>query len=187
MSADTRHRRIDLSYTKFNNTDPSRENLTSTLTTQPPPFRSLNNDILFPSNLTELEKDTNGTFREEFDIEETLVPRMYQEKLTVSTATLSVSYCVVICALFVLINAQQRFDGDFMGGLLHALAIIILTVTILMVVTTNIVWPRLWYAGFGAFFLWFFHRMVVFPLIALLFPFKMFSSTTQTESLVTER
>ena len=187
MSADTRHRRMDLRYTKFNDTDPLRENLTSTWTSQPPPFRSLNNDILFPSNLTELEKDTNGTFKEEFDIEETVVPRMYQDKLTVSTATLSVSYCVVICGLFVLINAQQRFDGDFMGGLLTALAIIILTVTCLMVVTTNIVWPRLWYAGFGAFFLWFFHRMVVFPLIALLFPFKMFSSTTQTESLVTER
>ena len=71
-----------------------------------------------------------------------------------------------------------------MGGLLHALVIIILTVFCLMVVTRNIVWPRLWYAGFGAFFLWFFHRMVVFPLIALLFPFKMLSSTTQTENLV---
>ena len=81
----------------------------------------------------------------------------------------------------------ERYDGDCMGGLLHALVIIILTVFCLMVVTRNIVWPRLWYAGFGAFFLWFFHRMVVFPLIALLFPFKMFSSTTQTENLVAVR
>ena len=180
MSADTGQRRVNLRYTKFNNTDPWRENLTNT--TQPPPLRSLNYDILFPSNMTDLENDTN----EELGFEDT-VPRMYQQKLMVSTATLSVSYCVVICGIFVLINAQQRFDGDFMGGLLHALVIIILTVMCLMVFTRNIVWPRLWYAGFGAFFLWFFHRMVVFPLIALLFPFKMFSSTTQTETLVLER
>lgn len=185
MSADTRQRRVNLSYTQFNNTeDPWRENLTNT--TQPPPLRSLNYDILFPSNMTELENETSETFNEELGFEET-VPRMYQQKLMVSTATLSVSYCVVICGIFVLINAQQKFDGDFMGGLLHALVIIILTVMCLMVFTRNIVWPRLWYAGFGAFFLWFFHRMVVFPLIALLFPFKMFSSTTQTETLVLER
>ena len=178
MSADPRHRRMAHSYTRFNKTDLGRENVT--VTTQPTPLRSLNNNILFAtlqSNLTELDNDTTESFYEE------VVPSMYQQKLMVSTSTLAVSYCVIICFIFVLINVQERYDGDCMGGLLHALVIIILTVFCLMVFTRNIVWPRLWYAGFGAFFLWFFHRMVVFPLIALLFPFKMFSSTTQTENL----
>ena len=183
MSADTRNRRMTYSfYNRYNKSNLLRrkENLTYA---QSPPFRSLNNDILFPSdpqsNLSMVDNDSES--REEFGTEE--VSDLFHHELVVSTATLAVSYCIIICGVFVLINTQNRFDGDFMGGLLHALAIIILTVILVMVATRNIVWPRLWYAGFGAFFLWFFHRMVVFPLIALLFPFKMFS-TTQTEEIV---
>ena len=68
MSADPRHRRMEHIYTRFNKTVPGRDNVT--VTTQPTPLRSLNNNILFAtSNLTELDNDTTETFYEEFGIE----------------------------------------------------------------------------------------------------------------------
>ena len=108
MSADPRHRRMAHSYTRINNSDPGRENVT--VTTQPTPLRSLNNNILFAtlqSNFTELDNDSIETFNEKFEIEEA-VPSMYQQELMVSTSTLAVSYCVIICFIFVLINAQAQ-------------------------------------------------------------------------------
>ena len=108
MSADPRHRRMAHSYTRINNSDPGRENVT--VTTQPTPLRSLNNNILFAtlqSNFTELDNDSRETFNEKFEIEEA-VPSMYQQELMVSTSTLAVSYCVIICFIFVLINAQAQ-------------------------------------------------------------------------------
>ena len=112
MSADPRHRRMAHSYTRINNSDPGRENVS--VTNQSTPLRSLNNNILFAtlqSNLSDLDNDTRETFNEEFGIEEA-VPRMYQQELMVSTSTLAVSYCVIICFIFVLINAQAQLKFE---------------------------------------------------------------------------
>ena len=148
--------------------------------------RSLQNDELFSeleSNKTSVEEDhdneTDTYFESPIGEEEDI----FDMDLKVSTATLAVSYCIVVCVFFLFISLQHRFDGDFMGGLVHAIVIISLTIVVLMIFTRNIVWPRLWYAGFGAFFLWFFHRMVVFPLIALIFPFKMYQTSPTPEDI----
>ena len=59
-----------------------------------------------------------------------------------------------------------------MGGLVHSLLVIVITVVMTMSISPPILWPQLWYGGVSSYFLWFFHRMVVFPLIAVIFPFN---------------
>ena len=135
-------------------------------------------DFLFPlsNNLTEKnltnQIGSDDTFLENEDDDWSGISVINNIDLDLSTATLAVMFCVVVCIYFVLISLQSKFDADFMGGLIHALSVIILVIIILMVITITRNWPKLWYAGFGSFFLWFFHRMVVFPLIALIFPFQ---------------
>ena len=36
--------------------------------------------------------------------------------ISLSTASLSVTFCLVVCVFFVLLCLQERFDGDFLGG-----------------------------------------------------------------------
>ena len=130
-----------------------------------------NTDILFPDvNETGFENETNSGIDNIKNIENLTIVDLYEAP--VSTATLAVTYCVIVCSFFVLLSLQNRLDGDFMGGLVHTIIIIIITISIVMFFVKRTLWPRLWFAGFGAFFLWFFHRMVVFPLIALIFPFS---------------
>ena len=95
-------------------------------------------------------------------------------KYQLSTATVSVAFCVIVCTFFIVLSFQTRFDGDFMGGLVHSLLVIVITVMVLMSVLKPIQWPQLWYGGVSSYFLWFFHRMVVFPLIAVIFPFNIY-------------
>ena len=131
----------------------------------------VNKDILFPDvNETSYENETNSDVDNIKNLENLTIIDLYEAP--VSTATLAVTYCVIVCSFFVLLSLQNKLDGDFMGGLVHTIIIIIITTSLIMFFTKRTLWPRLWFAGFGAFFLWFFHRMVVFPLIALIFPFS---------------
>ena len=131
-----------------------------------------NKDILFPENVNEtsFENETNSDVDNIKNLENLTIVDLYEAP--VSTATLAVTYCVIVCSFFVLLSLQNKLDGDFMGGLVHTIIIIIITISLIMFFAKRTLWPRLWFAGFGAFFLWFFHRMVVFPLIALIFPFS---------------
>ena len=105
--------------------------------------------------------------------------------LYLSAASLSVIVCLVVCMFFIIFCLQKKFDGDFIGGkfcwfasfyythisgLLHAFFIISLCVLLQMLATDHYVWPLIFYSGFSSFFLWFFHRIIVFPIIALLLP-----------------
>ena len=36
--------------------------------------------------------------------------------ISLSTASLSVTFCLIVCVFFVLLCLQERFDGDFLGG-----------------------------------------------------------------------
>ena len=99
---------------------------------------------------------------------------VWQLDLELSTAALSVIYCVIICIVFIFLSLQTRFDGDFMGGLVHSLLVIVLSVMVFMSVSPRLLWPQLWYGGVTSYFLWFFHRLVVFPLITVIFPFTLY-------------
>ena len=99
---------------------------------------------------------------------------VWQLDLELSTAALSVIYCVIICIVFILLSLQTRFDGDFMGGLVHSLLVIVLSVMGFMAISPRLLWPQLWYGGVFSYFLWFFHRLVVFPLITVIFPFTLY-------------
>ena len=107
--------------------------------------------------------------------------------LYLSAANLSVIVCLVVCLFFITFCLQKKFDGDFIGGkfcwfaslyythifisgLLHAFFIISLCVLLQMLTTDNYVWPLIFYSGFSSFLLWFFHRIIVFPIITLLLP-----------------
>ena len=92
--------------------------------------------------------------------------------LSGSTASLSLTFCLVVCLFFLAWCLQDRYDGDWLGGLLHALLVICATLCSLMSLVRSPAWPRLIVAAVGAFSLWFFHRMAVFPIIALLLPFS---------------
>ena len=95
-------------------------------------------------------------------------------KYQLSTATISVAFCVIVCTFFIILSFQTRFDGDFMGGLVHSLLVIVLSVMVFMSVSPRLLWPQLWYGGVTSYFLWFFHRLVVFPLITVIFPFTLY-------------
>ena len=36
--------------------------------------------------------------------------------LSLSTASLAVTFCLIVCIFFVIFCLQERFDGDFLGG-----------------------------------------------------------------------
>ena len=36
--------------------------------------------------------------------------------ISLSTASLSVTFCLIVCVFFVLLCLQEKFDGDFLGG-----------------------------------------------------------------------
>ena len=36
--------------------------------------------------------------------------------ISLSTARLSVTFCLIVCVFFVRLYLQERFDGDFLGG-----------------------------------------------------------------------
>ena len=97
-----------------------------------------------------------------------------------STATITVAFCTIVCTFFIILSFQNRYDGDFMGGLVHSLLVIVITVMMTMSISPPILWPQLWYGGVSSYFLWFFHRMVVFPLIAVIFPFNIPRTHTVT-------
>ena len=99
---------------------------------------------------------------------------VWQLEMELSTAALSVIYCVIVCIVFILLSLQTRFDGDFMGGLVHSLLVIVISVMGFMAISPRLLWPQLWYGGVTAYFLWFFHRLVVFPLITVIFPFTIY-------------
>ena len=113
---------------------------------------------------------SHGEDREDDDISHPV----WQLELELSTASLSVIYCVIICMVFILLSLQTRFDGDFMGGLVHSLLVIVLSVIGFMAISPRLLWPQLWYGGVFSYFLWFFHRLVVFPLITIIFPFTLY-------------
>ena len=99
---------------------------------------------------------------------------VWQLESELSLAALSVIYCIIVCIVFILLSLQTRFDGDFMGGLVHSLLVIVLSVMGFMAISPGLLWPQLWYGGVTSYFLWFFHRLVVFPLITVIFPFTLY-------------
>ena len=139
------------------------------------------------SNLTDFDISniSNGNIMEE-EKYPILLESFSTWYLYLSAANLSVIVCLVVCIFFIIFCLQKKFDGDFIGGkfcwfaslyytlfisgLLHAFFIISLCVLLQMLTTDNYVWPLIFYSGFSSFFLWFFHRIIVFPIIALLLP-----------------
>lgn len=149
---------------------------------------SVKNDIAengSPGNVSIAEVKLNAVEIEEkiareveFDEKEKMIPEIHAglhigglATLHLSTASISVLLCLVVCIAALLFCLQSRYDGDYLGGLVHAFLLILMLVHLGMMVTHRSGWPRLWYGGLGAFFLWFFHRMVVFPLVAELLPY----------------
>ena len=126
----------------------------------------------------------------DFDIEEEEYSQMLGSfsKLYfyLSAANISVILCLVVCVFFIIFSLQTKFDGDFIGGkfcqfaslyytlfisgLLHAFFIISLCVLLQILTTDKYVWLIILYCGLTSFLLWFFHRIIVFPIINLLLP-----------------
>ena len=139
------------------------------------------------SNLTDFDISniSNGNIMEE-EKYPILLESFSTWYLYLSAASLSVIVCLVVCLFFIIFCLQKKFDGDFIGGkfcwfaslyytlfisgLLHAFFIISLCVLLQMLTTDNYVWPLIFYSGFSSFLLWFFHRIIVFPIITLLLP-----------------
>ena len=139
------------------------------------------------SNLTDFDISniSNGNIIEE-DKYPILMESFSTWYLYWSAASLSVIVCLVVCMFFIIFCLQKKFDGDFIGGkfcrfaslyytlfisgLLHAFFIISLCVLLQILTTDKYVWLIILYCGLTSFLLWFFHRIIVFPIINLLLP-----------------
>ena len=132
-------------------------------------FRNIKN-LSQSSNTSDSASGDSGDDGENYEISYPV----WQLELELSTAALSVIYCVIVCIYFIFLSLQTRFDGDFMGGLVHSLVVIVISVMGFMAVSPRLLWPQLWYGGVTSYFLWFFHRLVVFPLITVIYPFTFY-------------
>ena len=141
----------------------------------PPTYQKL-------SDIQNLSQTSNTSDSDAGETNEISHP-VWQLEMELSTAALSVIFCIIICIVFIFLSLQTRFDGDFMGGLVHSLLVIVISVMVFMAISPRLLWPQLWYGGVTSYFLWFFHRLVVFPLITVIFPFTIpiLSSPVQFE------
>ena len=132
----------------------------------PPTYQKL-------SDIQNLSQTSNTSDSDAGETNEISHP-VWQLEMELSTAALSVIFCIIICIVFIFLSLQTRFDGDFMGGLVHSLLVIVISVMVFMAISPRLLWPQLWYGGVTSYFLWFFHRLVVFPLITVIFPFTIY-------------